>query len=105
MGEYLELHSFNRSQNPAYTNKFFAFARWDKSQKLIVVTNFDEHRSLKTTLKLSPELLKALKLEKGERELKEVMFGKKKTMLRVTDNGAEIDLDFGPWESAVFEVR
>ncbi|QYH40922.1 alpha-amylase [Algoriphagus sp. NBT04N3] len=105
MGEYMELHSFNRSQNPAYTNKTFAFARWDENQKLIVVTNFDEFQSVKTTLKLSPELLKAWKLEKGERELKELMFGKKKTKLRVSDQGAEIDLDFGPWESAVFEVR
>jgi|TARA_Y100000592_G_C5452388_1_gene309476 hypothetical protein len=105
MGEYMELHSFNRSQNPAYTNKAFAFARWDESQKLIVVTNFDEFQSVKTTLKLSPELLKAWNLKAGEREIKEVMFGKKKTTLRVTDTGAEIDLDFGPWESAVFEVR
>jgi hypothetical protein len=105
MGEYLELHSFNRKQNPAYTDKTFAFARWDESQKLIVMTNFDEFQSVKTTLKLSPELLKAWSLEKGEREIKELMFGKKKTKLRVTDEGAEIDLDFGPWESAVFEVR
>lgn len=105
MGEYLELHSFNRRQNPAYTDKAFAFARWDESQKLIVVTNFDEFQSVKTTLKLSPELLKAWNLEKGEREIREVMFGKKKTQLRVTAEGAEIDLDFGPWESAVFEVR
>jgi glycosidase len=105
MGEYMELHSFNRSQNPAYTDKAFAFARWDESQKLIVVTNFDEFQSVKTTLKLSPEFLKIWKLEKGDREIKEVMFGKKKTTLRVTDSGAEIDLDFGPWESAVFEVR
>jgi len=105
MGEYLELHSFNRSQNPAYTNKAFAFARWDESQKLIVVTNFDEFQSVKTTLKLSPELLKAWNLKAGEREIKELMFGKKKTKLRVTDTGAEIDLDFGPWESAVFEIQ
>jgi hypothetical protein len=33
------------------------------------------------------------------------MFGKKKTMLRVNDGDAEIDLDFGPLESAVFEVN
>ncbi|MFC3416088.1 alpha amylase C-terminal domain-containing protein [Algoriphagus hitonicola] len=105
MGEYMELHSFNRSQNPAFTDKAFAFARWDKSQKLIVVCNFDEFQSVKTTLKLSPELMKAWNLELGEREIKEVMFGKKTTKLRVTDAGAEIDLDFGPWESAVFEVR
>jgi glycosidase len=105
VGEYAEVHSFNRSQNPAYTDKAFAFARWDENQKLIVVTNFDEFKSVKTTLKLSPELLKAWKLEKGEREIQEVMFGKKKTNLRVTDQGAEIDLELGPWESAVFGVR
>jgi glycosidase len=105
MGEYLELHNFNRKQNPDYTNKSFSFARWDESQKLIVVTNFDEFQSVKTTLKLSPELIRAWNLEKGEREIQEVMFGKKKTRLRVTDAGAEIDLDFGPWESAVFEVN
>jgi glycosidase len=105
MGEYLELHTFNRHENPIYGNKAFAFARWDEDQKLIVVTNFDELQSIKTTLKLSPELLKAWHLKTGEREIKEVMFGKKKTKLRVTDAGAEIDLDFGPLESAVFEIR
>ena len=72
MGEYMELHSFNRTQNPAYTDKVFAFARWDISQKLIVVTNFDEFQSVKTTLKLSTELLKAWNLEKGEREIQEL---------------------------------
>lgn len=105
MGEYMDLHAFNRSVNSEYTDKAFAFARWDDSQKLIVVTNFDEFQSVKTTLKLSPELLKAWNLDKGEREIREVMFGKKKTILRVKDEGAEIDLDFGPWESAIFEVR
>ena len=105
MGEYLELHSYNRQQNPAYTDKAFAFARWNENQKLIVVTNFDEFQSVKTTLKLSPELLKAWNLETGEREVKELMFRKKKTNLRVTHQGAEIDLELGPWESAVFEVR
>jgi len=60
---------------------------------------------VKTTLKLSPELLKEWNLEKGEREIQEVMFGKKKTKLRVTDNGAEIGLELGPWESAAFEVK
>jgi glycosidase len=105
MGEYMDLHTYNRSINPDYGDKAFAFARWDKSQKLIVVTNFDEFQSVKTTLKLSTELLEAWNLPTGERELSELMFGKKKTQLRVTENGAEIDLDLGPWESAVFEVR
>ncbi|WP_026966314.1 alpha-amylase family glycosyl hydrolase [Algoriphagus terrigena] len=104
-GHYQELHNVNRLQNPAYGDKAFAFARWDESQKLIVICNFSEHEGLQTALKLSQEILDIWDLSVGDREISEVMFGKKKTMLRVTEAGAEIDLDFGPLESAVFEVR
>ncbi|GAA0877887.1 alpha-amylase family protein [Algoriphagus jejuensis] len=103
-GNYLELHNINRIQNPAYGDKVFAFARWDENQKLIVICNFSEYHGLNTVLKLSPELLEKWELPIGDREIKEVMFGKKRTMLRVTEAGAEIDLDFGPLESAVFEI-
>jgi glycosidase len=105
MGEYLDLHTFNRKLNPAYTDKTFAFARWDKEQKLLVVTNFNEHKSVNTVLHLSPELLKAWDLKPGTQELKERMFGKKTTELRVDEKGAHIELILGPWESAVFEVK
>jgi glycosidase len=105
MGNYCEIHNFNRLQNPAYGDKVFAFARWDESQQLIIVCNFSHDQGLQTVLKLSPELVATWGLPVGEREIKEVMFGKKKTMLRVNDGDAEIDLDFGPLESAVFEVN
>lgn len=105
MGAYQDLHRFNRSKNPAYTDKTFAYARWDNDQKLLVVTNFDETQSVNTVLHLSPELLKTWNLKSGNREIQEVLFGKKTTQLRVDAQGAQIDLILGPWESAVFEVR
>jgi glycosidase len=105
MGAYQDLHRYNRAKNSAYTNKTFAYARWDEGQKLLVVTNFDETQSVNTVLHLSPELLKAWNLNPGNREIQEVLFGKKKTQLRVDAQGAQIDLVLGPWESAVFEVR
>ena len=105
MGAYQDLHRYNRSKNPAYTDKTFAYARWDAEQKLLVVTNFDETQSVNTVLHLSPELLKAWNLKPGNREIQEVLFGKKNTQLRVDAQGAQIDLVLGPWESAVFEVR
>uniref|UniRef100_UPI004048A1DB alpha-amylase family protein n=2 Tax=Algoriphagus sp. TaxID=1872435 RepID=UPI004048A1DB len=105
MGAFQDLHRYNRSKNPAYTDKTFAYARWDKEQKLLVVTNFDESQSVNTILHLSPELLKAWNLTPGNREIQEVLFGKKTTQLRVDAQGAQIDLVLGPWESAVFEVR
>jgi len=105
MGAYLDLHAYNRKSNPAYTDKTFAYARWDAEQKLLVVTNFDASQSVNTVLHLSPELLKAWDLKPGTRELKERMFGKKTTQLRVDEKGAHIELILGPWESAVFEVK
>lgn len=106
MGNYQELHSYNRmDSSSAYGKKAFAFARWSENQKLIIVSNFDASNGLKTTLKFSPELLKIWKLETGERELRELMFVKMKTKLLVTKEGAEIDLDLGPLESGVFEVK
>uniref|UniRef100_UPI004048B14E alpha-amylase family protein n=3 Tax=Algoriphagus sp. TaxID=1872435 RepID=UPI004048B14E len=105
MGAYQDLHRYNRSKNPAYTDKTFAYARWDKEQKLLVVTNFDESQSVNTILHLSPELLKTWNLTPGNREIQEVLFGKKTTQLRVDTQGAQIDLVLGPWESAVFEVK
>jgi hypothetical protein len=105
MGAYLDLHAYNRKSNPAYTDKTFAYARWDAEQKLLVVTNFDASQSVNTVLYLSPELLKAWNLKPGPRELKEKLFGKKTTKLRVDEKGAHIDLVLGPWESAVFEVK
>ena len=105
MGAYMDLHRYNRAKNSAYTDKTFAYARWDEGQKLLVVTNFDETQSVNTVLHLSPELLKAWNLKPGNREIQEVLFGKKTTQLRVDAQGAQIDLVLGPWESAVFEVK
>ena len=105
MGAYQDLHRYNRAKNSAYTDKTFAYARWDEGQKLLVVTNFDETQSVNTVLHLSPELIKSWNLKPGNREIQEVLFGKKKTQLRVDAQGAQIDLVLGPWESAVFEVR
>lgn len=105
MGAYQDLHRYNRAKNSAYTDKTFAYARWDEGQKLLVVTNFDETQSVNTVLHLSPELLKSWNLKPGIREIQEVLFGKKTTQLRVDAQGAQIDLVLGPWESAVFEVK
>lgn len=106
MGNYQELHSYNRmDSNSAYGEKAFAFARWSDNQKLIIVTNFDSANGLKTTLKLSPELLKIWKLETGERELKEILLIEKTTNLKIGENSAELELDLAPLESWVLEVK
>lgn len=106
MGNYQELHSYNRMDSTsAYGIKAFAFARWSDSQKLIVVTNFDASNSLKTTLQISPDLLKIWNLETGEQELQEILLKKKSAKLKVRKNSAELELDLAPLESWILEVN
>ncbi len=103
-GEYQELNTLNCRPHSGYGQKQFAFARWGGNQKLIVVCNFDEHHGFMTHLKLPKELLRKWKMVTGTKEVREVMFGKKKTLLHVNENEAFLELDFGPLESAVFEL-
>lgn len=106
MGNYQELHSYNRMDSTsAYGKKAFAFARWADNQKLIIVSNFDPSNGLKTTLKLSPELLKIWKLETGEWEIQEILLNKKSAKLKVGENSAELELDLAPLESWVLKVK
>ncbi|WP_035464295.1 alpha-amylase family protein [Algoriphagus vanfongensis] len=104
MGEYADLHAFNRASSPGYSHRQFSFARWTQSEKLVICTNFDEYQRISTTLKLPPDLLDAWHLPLGEREIREVMFGKKNTLLKVWESGAELNLELGPWESAAFLI-
>ncbi|MBN7810293.1 alpha-amylase [Algoriphagus sp. H41] len=103
-GEYRELHTLNRHHHSGYGSKQFAFARWGGGQQLLVVCNFDEHHGFMARLKIPKELVALWHLAPGTREVSEVMFGKKKTLLRVHEQEAFLELDFGPLESAVFEV-
>lgn len=104
MGEYADLHAFNRASSPGYSHRQFSFARWTQSEKLVICTNFDEYQRISTTLMLPPDLLDAWHLPLGEREIREVMFGKKTTLLKVWESGAELNLELGPWESAAFLI-
>jgi hypothetical protein len=41
MGDYREIHSFNRQNTEWYNDKVFSFVRWSDDEKLLIISNFN----------------------------------------------------------------
>ena len=45
LGNYEEIHSYNRDHTDHYNHKVFSFVRWNTTEKLIIISNFDARES------------------------------------------------------------
>ena len=103
-GEYLELHSHNRALDGGYSDRQFAFARWNGSERLIVVSNFDTTSAKDFTLELSEELLRRWDLEEGRYRLEEQLYGDDSSRLLVDNGRAAVRLILAPLQSVVLRL-
>ena len=105
MGEYREIHYFNKDQNPAYDHRIFSFVRWSSDEKVVVVSNFDEQKSYELDLLLPADLIAQWALKEGEYPLKEVLQAEENGLLRVGDSTAAIAIRLQPLESRIFVLQ
>jgi glycosidase len=104
MGDYKEIHSFNRKNTEGYNDKVFSFVRWSSDERLIVICNFEESaKSLK--LKLDRETVQALHLNNGNHNLVEILSGKSDFTMEVTDENAFIELQMKGLESFILQLK
>jgi glycosidase len=69
MGDYYELHSYNRQHSANYGDKVFAFARWNtaaEAKKIIVVSQFDSMLATDVDLLIPAGLIAQWQLADGE---------------------------------------
>ncbi|MEI6865162.1 alpha-amylase family protein [Flavicella sp.] len=86
MGEYYDLHSYNRKQNKRYSTPLFSFARWSDSEKLIIVANFEGKSFEEIEMVLPKDLISKLNLKDGMYKLKEQLY-KKDIYSLIIENG------------------
>ena len=105
MGEYQDLHFFNKELNTKYDHRILTYARWSTDEELLVVTNFDEKKSYQLDLKVPQELLRKWKLSPGKYSLEEQLYGSVKSELFVPAGGAgEFRIELQPLESRIFKL-
>ncbi len=105
MGEYQEIHYYNKAHTEGYDHRVFSFVRWSKKERLIIISNFDAEKRYEIDLKLPDEVVSKWKLSDGDIQLKEMLYGKKEALLQVKDGKGNIELNLAPLESFILKLE
>lgn len=106
MGNYQDIHLFNRKNTDNYTDKVLSFVRWKDSEKLMIVSNFDTENGYEFNLKLPSEVIKIWNLEKNTSyQLQDQLYNTYKTKLQVAGNSASANISLKPLESFILKLK
>ncbi len=104
MGNYQEIHSYNRTNTTGYYDKAFAFARWSDNEHLIVVTNFKDAITDIYELQLPANLIQAWGLKDGSYRLKDQLYEKSGFELTVSGGMGKVKMVVKPLESFILAL-
>lgn len=104
LGEYKDIHTYNRKNTANYTDKVFSFVRWNESERLIVVSNFEEANH-KFQLKLDTETVQAMGLLDGTYELFDELLGKMNTKLIIKNGIGSVDVELASLQSFILKIQ
>lgn len=104
MGEYADIHYYNREHTENYNHRVLSYVRWSDTEKLVVASNFDADKTYAFELKIPREIIQKWNLENGEYSLKDALYGKK-NVLRVFDGIGKIQVELNTLESFIFQLN
>ncbi len=105
MGEYQEIHYYNKEHTESYDYRVFSYVRWSSNEKLIIVSNFDDHKSYSFQLKIPEDIISKWQLENKIYHLDEKLYGQVNKVLSVSNGRGEIQLELEPLQSFIFRVQ
>jgi glycosidase len=103
MGEYREIHFYNKERTKGYNHRVLSYVRWSGNQRLVIVLNFDVTDSFSFDLKVPNDILQQWGLMEGTHELMDIL-SDKKSKLKIIDKEGHVDLRLEPLESFIFEI-
>ncbi len=103
-GAYAEIHSVNRALNPAYDERLFSFVRWNDSERLVVVSNFDADNEYELNVVVPEDIIANWGIEDGRYALVEQLYGYNASELVVDGGRGQFRLQLEPLESVVYEL-
>lgn len=106
MGEYQEIHYYNKEHTQGYDHRVFSFCRWSGDDKLIVLSNFDRSKEYQLDLKLPQEMVQKWNLVEGEYFLEDQLYNKENLKLYIDANGVgHFSIHLKTLESFIFKVK
>ena len=107
MGNYREIHHYNRANTESYSEKLFSFVRWSKNlnEKLLIIANFNPTETYQIELKIPSEIIKEWKLNDGSVDLKEQLYGAESKIMEVKNGIGYLKLELSPLNSYIFRLK
>ncbi len=105
MGEYQELHSYNRANSPGYYEKGYTFARWSEDEHLLILVNFKDWVADEYELKIPSDLITEWQLADGKYQLTDQLYQEKKYELIVTGGLGKVKVAVEPLESLILKLE
>ena len=105
MGEYQEIHYYNKQHTDTYDHRIFSFVRWSNEEKLIVISNFDTEKAYDIDFKLPSELVTKWNLQVRKYPLKEQLYGEYNPELTIEQGVGSIPVKIAPLESFIFQLE
>jgi glycosidase len=105
MGEYGDIHYYNREHTENYNHRVLSYVRWSQSEKLVVISNFDADESYSFELKIPPEIIKQWQLKEGSIIVKDALYGKTEKELKIIDGIGKLGVEIAPLESFIFKLE
>lgn len=105
MGEYLDIHQFNRENTEWYNDKVLSFVRYKGDEKLIIISNFNADNTYGFELGIPNNIVDAWGLFKGEYQMQDQLYKEYTSLLKVSENEARVRVDLKPLQSFILKVK
>lgn len=105
MGEYREIHFFNRDHTEGYDDRLFAFVRWSENERLIILSNFDRERTYSLSLQVPQDIVGLWNLTEGEYKMVEKLYGSGHQLQVDAGSPGRVQLEIGPLQSYILQVQ
>ncbi len=105
MGNYEDLHDYNRKNTQNYPDKVLSYTRWSEDEKLIIVSNFDADKNYEFELKVPQEVLKKLMLEDGSYIVKDELYMDYTSKLIVDNGTGKMQIQLEPLQSFILRIN
>ncbi len=105
MGEYQEIHFYNKEHTENYDHRVLSYVRWSENEKLIIVTNFDSEKNYAFNLKIPRDVVDKWQLKDGNYVLHEALYGIVNAELKVENGIGNVSVQMEPLQSYIFGLK
>ena len=103
MGEYQEIHHYNREHTANYNHRVFSFVRWSNIEKLIIVSNFAADEKYAFTLEIPEDIIHAWEFKDGKYKVSDQLYQKQTKIMEVENGIGRVPIELEPLESYLFK--